>query len=353
MRFSVGCLAFLFIPFVGFGFILSEDALSTAFSAKRLQKRLVPVPARILSKSSERIQAHRATEFYRPSVNYEFTIGGLKQESDHLHLIWSEWFSHEESAEWIMPYIPDQSVTAWVNPAQPSEAVLLPELRMPWTGVLSGIGISTMGLIFMFLTALSIREEPRLNMPSEEPELRPQFARELLFPLVYGILWNVVSATGIAALLLSSRRPPAILVSLVLHAMIGIALAAWLARRIRVRRLFRGWRLLVEPQPVPKGTQVRWLLRTRGRHSTPSFHLLYREHEIDAARHHSEFWKYHERRVRAISADRAPEGWRGSLLVNRDEPHSVLQPGQQGHWVLRVSVGRDTAFFALAVGPAP
>jgi hypothetical protein len=352
MRLSSGCLAFFFIPFAGFGFILSEDALSTAFAAKRLQRKLLPVPARVLSKSSERIPAARATEFYRPSVKYEYTIGGMKHESDHLHLIWSEWFSREESAEWIAPYIPDQFVTAWVDPAQPSEAALLPELRMPWTGFLFGIGISTIGLIFMFLTALSIREEPRLKMASEEPELRPQFARELVFPLISGVLWNVVSATGIAALLLSGRTSTPVLIFLVLHAMIGVALAAWLARRIRVRRLFRGWRLVVEPHPVPKGTQVRWLLRTRGPHSTPAFHLLYREHESEA-RGDSDFWKYHERRVRAISADRAPEGWQGSLLVNRDEPHSVLQPERQRHWVLRVSVGRDTAFFALAVGPAP
>ena len=116
-----------------------------------VRRRWRQVPAKILSSRLAETQGNEGM-LYSPEIRYEYQFEGRRYETD-LWSVFPKWSgSDREPHRQIVAQFPrDREVTAWVNPGNPSEAVLSMDSPLPKTLRLILLVVMAAG----FLTILS------------------------------------------------------------------------------------------------------------------------------------------------------------------------------------------------------
>ncbi len=109
--------------------------LKQASEAARSYRR---VSARVLSSgvatSRQHHPQHGHTVSYVPEVRYEYEVAGRRYESNRVHFGPTIGFGARSRVDaWVARYPQGSTVAAWINPANPAEAVL--ETKAPLRGV--------------------------------------------------------------------------------------------------------------------------------------------------------------------------------------------------------------------------
>jgi hypothetical protein len=74
--------------------------------------------------------------FADPKVTFSYTYGGLEYLGERYSPTRKyDFYTAEECEELIRGFLKSQSVTIWVDPRNPSYAVLNPSLSLPWIGL--------------------------------------------------------------------------------------------------------------------------------------------------------------------------------------------------------------------------
>ncbi len=98
---------------------LAEETRSwTAMPAKILSAQVVP----------EQATPHSPTK-YRPVVRYEYQMGGKVYHTDRIHRSDGPKSEREDAESLREEFTPGQTVTCWVDPADPAHAVLKHDTR--------------------------------------------------------------------------------------------------------------------------------------------------------------------------------------------------------------------------------
>jgi hypothetical protein len=210
------------IPFCLLGFIFAYASLSAGLQSIEIQKRWTVVVARVHSRSVKEAfpRPDQANPTWRPSVVYEYEIGGRKYQCDHVNIRWNEgYIDPAPSEDAIQPYLPGRDVPAYVNPDDATDAVLDATPMVSWIMMFSGWGFASVALLFGF-SAYS--QSPKRRTPGL---------------LLLGFLWIFFSAIGLACAGISGSTPMGVWIATVLHGLVGVALAAR-----QLRPLARGGR---------------------------------------------------------------------------------------------------------------
>ena len=86
----------------------------------------VPVLATVLQSGveSSAAGASSAGQSWRPLVTYQFSFGSSSHEQNQIFLMGKGWSDRAAVEDWLVNYPEGATVTAYVNPADPKEAVL-------------------------------------------------------------------------------------------------------------------------------------------------------------------------------------------------------------------------------------
>ena len=129
-----------------------------SFQRARVMDAWTSVPCVIVeSRLAEEILNPNTPVNYRPVVRYRYEVAGRTLESDRLRRIETKSSRREKMNTLLAPYPPGAEAAAWVNPADPAEAVLIRDKRtaiysiwFPLLFVVGGLGIALNSLIRFF-----------------------------------------------------------------------------------------------------------------------------------------------------------------------------------------------------------
>ncbi|MBX7257431.1 MAG: DUF3592 domain-containing protein [Candidatus Hydrogenedentes bacterium] len=244
---SAGCLALFGLPFAGVGVVMAWVMLSTVVTWQSMRS-WVEVPAKIEAAELEEDSGSDSTT-YRCTARYSYEYGGrgfigtrvaIGSGSDNIGSyqqdVYSKLVQYRDSG---------QDFRCFVNPNEPSEAILFRDLR--WGMLLfhsvfvvafGGVG---WGLIFgAFWSMRRMRESNRLR--NEHPEspwqwnpdwatgvIRSQNMTQMVAAVAFATLWNVITVP-ISVIVVSQALEPnserAALLVLIFPA-VGLGLAYW------------------------------------------------------------------------------------------------------------------------------
>jgi len=217
-----GAILLFAIPVSLLGLVFARDALSNGLKSREIQQNWIVVPAKILSRKVQETFPPEPGKnpTWRPSVVYEYALRGRHYECDHVDVRWKEGTSDPSGPEAVIaPYVQGRDVRVYVNPQDPSDAVLDATPMVSWVEMSSGIGLGSLALLFGFAV---YRTAGRLQRPSPGP-------------ILLGFLWIVLSAAGLGCSAIAGRTPKGVWIATGLHAVVGVALAAW-----QIRGMARG-----------------------------------------------------------------------------------------------------------------
>jgi hypothetical protein len=136
-----------------------------SFQRARIMDAYLPVPCVILeSRLAEEILNPNTPVNYRPVIRYRYEAGGQSRESDRIRRIETKSSRRPKMEALLAQFPPGSESTAWVNPADPADAVLVRDKRtaiysiwFPALFVVGGLGIA--------LTSLARYFKPRRPAP--------------------------------------------------------------------------------------------------------------------------------------------------------------------------------------------
>jgi len=101
-------------------------SLHSAFRQWQAHHEFVPVLATVLQSGveSSAAGASSAGQSLRPVVTYQYAFGRSSHEQNRIYFMGKDWTDRAAVEAWLVNYNEGTSVTAYVNPADPKEAVL-------------------------------------------------------------------------------------------------------------------------------------------------------------------------------------------------------------------------------------
>lgn len=257
---------------VGLGFVVL-GLVPTVVDSVRM-RQWEPVKAQLLearlqsSRSSKGGTTYRAHATYRYVVNGETHVGRRVAVSNTADNIGDFWYRLGRQLEYAREH--DQVVTAWINPADPADAVLDRSLRWPLLGfwsvfvvVFGGIGV---GLLAWARHTWRLANQPEHPLAATRPWMQypewtgPAIASNLRaerwvftgMGLVFLVIGVAVSALALPDAL--NGRP--IVWVVLLFPLAGLAMCWQAIKRWRLHHRFGSAALLLSPHPAPLGGQV-------------------------------------------------------------------------------------------------
>ena len=239
-----GVLVLFGIPFLAVG---SSGVVSHVRGLSE-SKSFVQVPAKVLYSElySFRSGGRHPHTSYGVRVGYEYTVGGKKYESDRLSIseMTSNNYSHQQYV--AGKYKKGDTVTAYVSPENPREAILEKSGGLGGVGALLGMGLfglfglaAVCGGIWMLISQFRASTKDVLSF--EGHRLRRTHA--WIFIAVFALVWNVFSWSFVFAFVGEeqfNRMDPGLLV-LAIFPLVGLLLLGifiyMLVRELRAPRL--------------------------------------------------------------------------------------------------------------------
>lgn len=245
------------LPFIGVGVYVVGLAVRNYQSAQAMQA-WEPVQAELLAHDlrvnrGDDSTTYQATARYRYTVdgrNYESTRVGIHGGSDNVGT-WQQ----DRHADLQRASAAGGRITAYVNPANPSDAVLFPEMRsgMMWFmggfgGVFGAVGLGVFigGFVGLFRGGAS-RKLAR-EYPNEPWRWREDWAGGVVKAgnraaaigiLVFSTFWSGFVGFAFAMALLNRGQVPVpAWIILGVFQLVGIGLIAWAIRELRVARRY-------------------------------------------------------------------------------------------------------------------
>lgn len=116
----VGCLFLVATLFFGWA------NLQSALRQWQAHYEFVPVLATVLRSGVESSAAGASTKgsSWRPAVTYQYAFGSSQHEQSQVFYMGNGWSDRAAVEDWLNNYDEGRTVTAYVNPADPQEAVL-------------------------------------------------------------------------------------------------------------------------------------------------------------------------------------------------------------------------------------
>ena len=115
-----GCLL------LGAALFFGWASLHSAFRQWQAHDEFVPVLATVLQSGVETsvAGASSAGQSLRPAVTYQYAFGSSSHEQNRIFFMGNGWADRAAVEDWLVNYNEGTTVTAYVNPADPKEAVL-------------------------------------------------------------------------------------------------------------------------------------------------------------------------------------------------------------------------------------
>lgn len=349
MRVSDGCFFVFLIPFLLFGFLFAEDSLARGLKSRRMEKEWIPVPAKVISKSVLEIPSSPSSDSknstYRPAVVYEYQVLQKTYRSDHVDCLWqSSSGDPADSEEVLARYLPGQSMTAYLNPEDPGDAVLETSARISWPSLFAGIGFGSLSLLFGFAFTAAMKNRFRFRpLRGGATEARPLFGMSLIPPGLLLLVWAAYAAIGFACVGIAASVSRPVWIILLAHAAIGLGFLAWLLRIAIQRHRFSGIRLSYGTGKIVPGTPITWSLKGPTQQlRSPRCSLVYRESSYTTSSHgfeQSGTWTDVDRRSRPLRP--------GTFTIGKDEPKPMTTGNYWAQWAIKVEDGPVTAYFPL------
>lgn len=206
-----GCLTLFALPFAGFGTFMGVLLLNTLWTFASAQ-HWQPVPAQILAVELQSHHDSKSTT-YETTASYQYDFAsqsyvgqrvGLQSGGDNVgdwqQQVYSELRAYHDS---------HQSFRAYVNPADPSQAVLYRELRRGLIGLkailallFGGVGYGLIIAGFIGRKRWQRDEELRARYPDEPwrqrkdwalGEIRSNARPTMISSLIFASFWNLIS----------------------------------------------------------------------------------------------------------------------------------------------------------------
>ena len=125
-----------------------------SFQRARVMDQWTTVPCIILeSRLTEEILTPNTPVNYRPLIRYRYDIKSQSYESDRIRRVETKSSRRPKMQAILAQFPPGTETTAWVNPANPAEAVLIRDKRtaiysiwFPCLFVIGGLGIAASSL---------------------------------------------------------------------------------------------------------------------------------------------------------------------------------------------------------------
>ena len=249
-QFGVWFLILFAIPFAGIG-VYKAGALGRGLWAYREAQSWAATPATLLRAGLKEVDGDDCTTF-RATARYRYEFGGKAYVSDRVALRKSSDnignFQRERGKELQKKFRNKEAVTAYVNPANPAEAILFRDLR-PEMMVFDSMfalmfGGAGFGLIAgSLIAARKLRREAKRSQqfPNEPWRWKSQWRQEIIYSnnhvwlaLLAAAFWNgIVWTMSILIALDDSSWPSLLFMSVFLLIGMGLAGAAgylWLQR---------------------------------------------------------------------------------------------------------------------------
>lgn len=332
--FFLGGLFFLFIGF--------EKGLAD----RRVVKYWTKCPAKIISKEIQTIRVppgKRSSESYRPSVRFEYLIGGVPHQSDHVHVFRGSGGRHQAEVT-LLGYSPGQQVEVHVNPSDPTQAVLDPKAEILWPIVFFGISFGTLGLLVLLHKGRSMGRRVWMKLSlSPAGEILPQFEQSLIPPTLSAVGWILYSTAGFALSLHGGGAGLGVWSFLTAHLLMGLYFWFRLLPDYLARRRCSKYRLKLEKIPLLRGAEQAWFILTSRDCFWPRFQLIFQHaskgcrYPVAIADHNYQMLYIEDEIVRPLSAKPSGEGWEGSFLISLTDPLPTKASREAGQWLLKVT----------------
>jgi len=223
-----------------------------------------------------------------------------------------------------------------------------PEAPSPWLALLSGLPFIAAGGGLVFGPLVWSAYVRRVDRLRDQGRILPVFAQPLYVPLVFGVLWNLITWTGIGAFLSTRETPRFVFLGLGLFAVIGIGMATWLGRELRLRWKFGTLRLHLAEVPRPGGLEMPWeLIGPTARLRAPRFEIALREETLVEKGENNYRWEGSDLQVAPAEVTAMPGGWRGALRIPKDAPAPIEEERHRRRWIVRVRDGKTEAAFPI------
>jgi hypothetical protein len=199
---GTGCLRLFFLPFL----LAGLGVLWTMTIAPLLQilaaRSWAPAPARVLS---SRVVAHTDSDgsSYRVDILYAYTFEGVERQSSRYDFSQSTSSGYATKAAIVNEYNVGTETTCYVNPRDPTQAVLRREPHKSlWFGLLGLVFVLVGGLGFFAVGRLAktpgtaasgLPAAPETDLRGAGPiVLRPEQTRvaKFVFLLIFAVVWN-------------------------------------------------------------------------------------------------------------------------------------------------------------------
>jgi hypothetical protein len=126
-----------------------------SFQRARIMDAWSAVPCLILeSRLAEEILNPNTPVNYRPVIRYRYEVGGQSLESSRIRRIETKSARRPKMESLLAAFPPGSEATAWVNPSNPADAVLVRDKRtaiysiwFPALFVIGGLGIALSSLV--------------------------------------------------------------------------------------------------------------------------------------------------------------------------------------------------------------
>jgi hypothetical protein len=182
---SVGCLVFFALPFLAVGFGVTYWTASTALQYSAMQS-WVEVPAKIEKASLEQTRGRKGRSKYKAKATYTYEYEGKTFTGDRVSLHNSSDnfgdFQRKTAAQLEERLRTGKPVPCFVNPQDPTESVLYPQIRWEMMAFFTifaavfgcvGFGMLTAALV----SARRTFEHVTSDVPKDEPwRMRPDWA---------------------------------------------------------------------------------------------------------------------------------------------------------------------------------
>ncbi|WP_353395798.1 DUF3592 domain-containing protein [Hydrogenophaga sp. 5NK40-0174] len=248
--------------------------LYDTFRAKVAVQGWHQVPAQILESQLSSRRSDDST-VYRADIRYQYTFNGQSYESRRVGLAtvmgsdnigdWhQQWVSRAERAR-----SQGQSLTAWVDPQSPGQALLDPDIRwpkmalhLPFAIVFTGVGLGA-GWVFFSLAA---RRDEKLvaaaGARSVQPSAKKSSAsKQLAGAWIMAVFWCGLSFP-VAAVFWMTGAPWLVRLMLLGFVAIGIGLLVFAFRQTRKARRYSAANFLLDPASPKAGQRFEVSLST-------------------------------------------------------------------------------------------
>jgi hypothetical protein len=341
-------LLLLGLPLLAVGLWNAGLVASALSRAGGIRRDWTVVPARIEARSQ--VRWGRGT---RSAVRYSYEVDGRRYECDRVDLydgwpITIRFLDPDAPAE----FRPGLETRARIDPSDPREAVLRPELRHAGPLLLLSLalagpgGVCSLGALLALLADRARRRDAASGLV--HPELGISPTRLLAF-LAFYLLLSVPFAL---VAVLARPFPPAAIPVLALFAVpVPLLLRAWRRARLPWIRFARTRLAFSTFPPRPDSTFRLRLLDPAGRLPAPRLSAVYR---IESRRdgEGGPEWIGRDDRVRPLAPVREDGAWTAELEFSRS-PEPLEGARERRRWILRVEDGDDTAAYPLPLSRIP